>query len=115
MEIKYIVNMLETASESMDKAEATIDVGSVSINRFVWDAGEPVDVDIDDNVEVMEIDRMPVDTWVYLDKDVYIQVIDELKSIQETKQIDREAIQQRLNEATKMIGEAYRLLEGDQL
>lgn len=115
MKISKIVDKLESYCQSMDLAQARIDIESVSINSFTWESGSAAEFTLDEDVQVFEIDRMPTDMWIYMDKDIYIEVLDELKSIQESKTIDREAIQQRLDQATKLIGEAYRLLEGDQL
>jgi hypothetical protein len=115
MKIEEIVNKLERCTRSLEDADMTIDVGSVTVTSFSWDDSGHVDVDLDDAVVVTDCDNLPTRHWKYIEDDDYIEVIDELKSIQGAKDIDHEAIQQRLDQATKLIGEAYRLLEGDQL
>lgn len=115
MEIEEIVEKLERCTRSLEDADLTIDVGSVTVTSFRWDDSGHVDLDLDDAVVATDCDNVPINCWRYIDEDDYIEVIDELKSIQGMNEVDREAIQQRLDQATKLIGEAYRLLEGDQL
>lgn len=115
MKIEEIVAKLELATRDLSDADLTIDVGSVTVTSFRWDDSGHVDLDLDDAVSVTDCDNVPTNCWKYMDEDDYIEVIDELKSIQGASEMDREAIQQRLDQATKLIGEAYRLLEGDKL
>ena len=115
MKIEEIVDKLERCTRSLEDADMTIDVGSVTVTRFEWSDMGHVDVDLDDAVVVTDCDNLPTRHWKYIEDDDYIEVIDELKSLQGANEIDREAIQQRLDQATKLIGEAYRLLEGDKL
>jgi hypothetical protein len=110
-----IIAKLELATRDLSDADLTIDVGSVTITSFSWDDSGHVDLNLDDAVIATDCDNVPINCWRYIDEDDYIEVIDELKSIQGMNEVDREAIQQRLDQATKLIGEAYRLLEGDQL
>jgi len=115
MKLERIVEKLELAARDLSDADLTIDVGSVTVTSFSWDDCGGVSIDIDDAVVATDCDNVPTHCWKYIDEDDYIEVIDELKSIQGASEIDREAIQQRLDQATKLIGEAYRLLEGDKL
>lgn len=115
MKLEEIVAKLELATRDLSDADLTIDVGSVTVTSFRWDDSGHVDLDLDDAVVATDCDNVPINCWRYIDEDDYIEVIDELKSIQGANSIDREAIEQRLNQATKLIGEAYRLLEGDKL
>jgi len=115
MKVEDIVAKLELSTRDLSDADLTIDVGSVTVTSFRWDDSGHVDLDLDDAVIVTDCDNVPTNCWKYMDEDDYIEVIDELKSIQGASEMDREAIQQRLDQATKLIGEAYRLLEGDKL
>ena len=115
MKIEEIVAKLELAARDLSDADLTIDVGSITVTSFRWDDSGHVDLDLDDAVVATDCDNVPINCWKYMDEDDYIEVIDELKSIQGASEMDREAIQQRLDQATKLIGEAYRLLEGDKL
>ena len=115
MNLERIIEKLETCTRSLEDADLTIDVGSVTVTSFHWDDSGHVDVDLDDAVVATDCDNVPMHCWKYIDEDDYIEVIDELKSTQGVNELDREAIQQRLDQATKLIGEAYRLLEGDKL
>jgi hypothetical protein len=115
MKMNEIIAKLELATRDLSDADLTIDVGSVTITSFSWDDSGHVDLNLDDAVIATDCDNVPINCWRYIDEDDYIEVIDELKSIQGMNEVDREAIQQRLDQATKLIGEAYRLLEGDQL
>lgn len=113
MKIEEIVAKLERCTRSLEDADMTIDVGSVTVTNFSWDDSGRVDVDLNDAVVVTDCDKLPTRHWKYIEDDDYIEVIDELKSIQGADQVDKEAIEQRLNQATKLIHEAYRLLNGD--
>lgn len=115
MKMSEIIAKLELSTRDLSDADLTIDVGSVTVTSFRWDDSGHVDLDLDDAVIATDCDNVPINCWKYIDEDDYIEVIDELKSIQGMNEVDREAIQQRLDQATKLIGEAYRLLEGDQL
>ena len=115
MKIEEIIAKLELSTRDLSDADLTIDVGSVTVTSFRWDDSGHVDLDLDDAVIATDCDNIPINCWKYIDEDDYIEVIDELKSIQGASEIDREGIQQRLDQATKLIGEAYRLLEGDKL
>ena len=115
MKIEEIVDKLESCTRSLEDADLTIDVGSVTVTSFRWDDSGHVDIDLSDIAFATECDNLPTRNWMYIEDDDYIEVIDELKSIQGASEIDREGIQQRLDQATKLIGEAYRLLEGDKL
>lgn len=115
MKLEEIVDKLERSMRSLEDADLTIDVGSVNVTSFSWDDSGHVDLNLDDAVVATDCDNLPTRHFMYIEDDDYIEVIDELKSIQGANEIDHEAIQQRLDQATKLIGEAYRLLEGDQL
>ena len=115
MKANEIYEQLRQAARDLDDADLTIDTDSITVTRFTWDDLDGIRFDTDNAVTILECDDTPTDCWKYIDNDDYFAILKALEDMGVEQSIDRQAIEQRLTQATKLLGEAYRLLHGDKV